>query len=459
MTGIFTTIVLTRDEDSWWRQGWLAQLAWHIANFFPWHPDTPLVLKLGIVVASTTIVICFILAAVQQFCLRILLSWTGWLYLPPRGAMPMKAKVWGVMVKICGGQYMPFCYITKPMTYSFKRMLPTLPLPDLEVTVRKYLATVKPLQDEAQFAETTAHAEQFLQGDGPTLQRYLNLKWLTSTNYISDWWEKYVYLRGRSSLMINSNYYALDRAWSVPTHVQEARAATCLYELLLYRRTQEREELVPLLIRGMVPLCMEQHVRAFSTSRIPGREADTLVHFEEEQSRHVVVLCQGSYYRMDVFDAPVLPGRMLEPVELEAALRAIKKDAADQARQRAKYPGLPQNREADIAALTAGNRTQWAEIREAHFAHGVNRQGLDCLESAILVLVLDDESPEDLTARGEMLLHGSGCNRWFDKSLCLVAFANGTRREPFNFTPMGVNPISPGPAHVRPMGVHRTCGA
>ena len=32
----------------------------------------------------------------------------------------------------------------------------------------------------------------------------------------------------------------------------------------------------------------------------------------------------------------------------------------------------------------------------------------------------------------------------------------GARREPFNFTPMGVNPISPGSPHVRPMG--RTCG-
>jgi len=32
----------------------------------------------------------------------------------------------------------------------------------------------------------------------------------------------------------------------------------------------------------------------------------------------------------------------------------------------------------------------------------------------------------------------------------------GTRREPFTFTPMGVNPISSGSPPVRPMG--RTCG-
>ena len=31
-------------------------------------------------------------------------------------------------------------------------------------------------------------------------------------------------------------------------------------------------------------------------------------------------------------------------------------------------------------------------------------------------------------------------------------------REPFNSTPMGVSPISSGSPHVRPMGVHRTCG-
>ena len=38
------------------------------------------------------------------------------------------------------------------------------------------------------------------------------------------------------------------------------------------------------------------------------------------------------------------------------------------------------------------------------------------------------------------------------------ALVQGTRGEPFNSTPMAVNPISSGSPHVRPMGVHRTCG-
>ena len=35
---------------------------------------------------------------------------------------------------------------------------------------------------------------------------------------------------------------------------------------------------------------------------------------------------------------------------------------------------------------------------------------------------------------------------------------NGAHPEPFNSTPMAVRSISPARLHVRPMGVHRTCG-
>ncbi len=44
------------------------------------------------------------------------------------------------------------------------------------------------------------------------MQRYLELKSWWSSNYVTDWWEAYVYLHGRSSIMINSNYYACVRA-------------------------------------------------------------------------------------------------------------------------------------------------------------------------------------------------------------------------------------------------------
>ena len=30
---------------------------------------------------------------------------------------------------------------------------------------------------------------------------------------VSDWWEEYIYLRGRGPLMVNSNYYAMVSLW------------------------------------------------------------------------------------------------------------------------------------------------------------------------------------------------------------------------------------------------------
>ncbi len=78
-----------------------------------------------------------------------------------------------------------------------------------------------------------------------------------------------------------------------------------------------------------------------------------------------------------------------------------------------------------IAALTAGNRTEWADARESFFSFGVNRLSLELVESAILVLSLDTESPSTWTDQGRLVLHGDGANRWFDKSLNVVVFANG----------------------------------
>ena len=45
-----------------------------------------------------------------------------------------------------------------------------------------------------------------------------------------------------------------------------------------------------------------------------------------------------------------------------------------------------------------------------------------------------------------------------DMSMRPSSTTGSTRPEPFNFTPMGVDSLSSGPPHVRPMGVHRTCG-
>lgn len=88
-------------------------------------------------------------------------------------------------------------------------------------------------------------AKEFETTLGLRLQMYLILKSWWSTNYVSDWWEEYVYLRGRSPLMINSNFYGIDAIYKATTHVQAARAANVTHLLLIFRRMVERQELEP----------------------------------------------------------------------------------------------------------------------------------------------------------------------------------------------------------------------
>lgn len=58
-------------------------------------------------------------------------------------------------------------------------------------------------------------------------------------------------------------------------------------------------------------------------------------------------------------------------------------------------------------------------------SQGLNRASLRAVESAIMFLVLDDGTPSGPTELGMELIAGNGANRWFDKSITLVAFNNG----------------------------------
>ena len=71
----------------------------------------------------------------------------------------------------------------------------------------------------------------------------LSARW--TTNYVSDWWEEYVYLRGRSGIMVNSNFYGIDAILEQPSSVQAARAANITHATMLFRRAIDRQEIEP----------------------------------------------------------------------------------------------------------------------------------------------------------------------------------------------------------------------
>ncbi|KNC52757.1 carnitine O-acyltransferase [Thecamonas trahens ATCC 50062] len=414
VVALFIAVVLGSDRSSWWRSGRPATIIWYAACAMPGFELLPLTVQLVGLATTAGLASCLAVMVVQRYVLRMLLNWTGWLYVP-RGQKPWRVVAWSMAVKALTVS------AKQALTFSLQGSLPRLPVPSLEATTRKYLESIEPLRDEGEMAEERERVEAFLANEGPTLQRYLWLKSLWAPNYVTDWWEKYVYLRGRSPLMINSNYYINDSSMYRPTSSPAARAGDIIEGMLEYMRMIDHETLEIQMVNNTIPLCMEQSRRMFATTRVPGLEHDTLVHLEAGESRHIVVLYRGVFTALPVF----YKGHLLDGYQIENQFTCLQ-EAVDAYIEEHGEPGTA----GKIGALTAGNRTRWAEVREEYFSSGVNGRSLEVIERALFFVAMDPAKPANDTDMGRLNLTGRGYDRWFDKSITMVLYANGV---------MGVN--------------------
>ncbi|KAI3371512.1 hypothetical protein L3Q82_024094, partial [Scortum barcoo] len=345
---------------------------------------------------------------IMRNVLKCLLSWHGWMN-ARHGSVSWSTRVWMLLVKVFSGR--------KPMLYSFQNSLPRLPVPSVKDTCRRYLESVRPLMDDEKYERMKGLTKDFEKNLGPRLQWYLKLKSWWASNYVSDWWEEYIYLRSRGPIMVNSNYYAMDFLYVFPTSIQAARAGNAIHAIMLYRRKLDRAQIKPLMLLHTIPMCSAQYERMFNTSRVPGVDTDTLQHMNE--SKHIAVYHKGRFFKVWMF----YDGRLLLPREIEQQMERILADKSEP------LPG-----EEMLAALTAGDRTPWARARETYFSRGKNKQSLDVIEKAAFFVTLDDteqrydpdNAVKSLDSYAKSLLHGKCHDRWFDKSFNLIVFKNGT---------------------------------
>ncbi|XP_070764060.1 carnitine O-palmitoyltransferase 1, liver isoform [Enoplosus armatus] len=345
---------------------------------------------------------------IMRNVLKCLLSWHGWMH-ARHGSVSWSTRLWMLLVKVFSGR--------KPMLYSFQNSLPRLPVPSVKDTCRRYLESVRPLMDDEQYERMEGLTKDFEKNLGPRLQWYLKLKSWWASNYVSDWWEEYIYLRGRGPIMVNSNYYAMDFLYVFPTSIQAARAGNAIHAIMLYRRKLDRAQIKPLMLLHTIPMCSAQYEYMFNTSRVPGVDTDTLQHVNE--SKHIAVYHKGRFFKVWMF----YDGRLLLPREIEQQMERILADKSE-----------PLPEEEKLASLTAGDRTPWAKARETYFSRGKNKQSLDVIEKAAFFVTLDDTEQrydannpvKSLDSYAKSLLHGKCHDRWFDKSFNLIVFKNGT---------------------------------
>ncbi|KAI5942783.1 Carnitine O-palmitoyltransferase 1, muscle isoform [Manis javanica] len=367
-----------------------------------WTPQTRALLSTAIFSTGVWMMGIFLFRQTLKF----LLSYHGWMF-EMHGQTSHFTKIWAICVRLLSSR--------RPMLYSFQTSLPKLPVPSVPATVQRYLESVRPLLDDKEYYRMEMLAKEFQHKTAPRLQKYLVLKSWWATNYVSDWWEEYIYLRGRTPLMVNSNYYVMDFVLTKNTEVQAARLGNIVHAMIMYRRKLDREDIKPVMALGIVPMCSYQMERMFNTTRIPGKDTDILQHLTD--SRHVAVYHKGRYFKVWLYEG----SRLLKPRDLEMQFQRVLDD-----------PSPPQPGEERLAALTAGGRVEWAKARQAFFSSGKNKAALDAIERAAFFVALDEEShhydPDNeasLSLYGKALLHGNCYNRWFDKSFTLIAFKNG----------------------------------
>lgn len=345
---------------------------------------------------------------VRQLILRALLSYRGWMYVSLRSP-PLKITLWGLLVRLVSGY--------QPSLYSFQRCLPRMSVPPVSQTINKLLESMKCIMSEQEFCKFQEEARQFESSLAPKLQRLLYLKsWLVQ-NYVSDWWVKYVYLMNRWPLANKCNYYIMDQSYWRATDKPVSRAASLVANLLRFKTLIDREELPPLVLRDTIPICMAQYEQLYSTTRVPRKEIDQLVHYETRVSKHIVVVCRGVYYKLTCYDHD---NNLLSARLLEEYFQWIYDDAEKTSQQLTEE-------EKTISGLTALERTQWASLREKLQLSEINRKSLHLIESAMFILwIFPDDKPQALSDRAKIAFQGNSQYRyWFDKCFNVVVFGDG----------------------------------
>ncbi len=240
------------------------------------------------------------------------------------------------------------------------------------------------------------------------------------SSWLIDWWNDWCYLTDREPLVFFVSYYYAFKdilgyvRQETNGPAQPAVAAALVHHAVAFRRELLAGSLAPDMV-GNKPQCMAQYAYLFNSCRVPGAEKDHYVTYEPLANTHIVVLCRGHVYSLDVI---AKDGTPLNIEALETAFEAVLADARS----------LGENAH-PIGILTSDLRDRWAEARSQLLGCSsgeiigdgssiLNRAGLEAIQSAILAVCLDKadlsgQGCERASQRARIFWHGDGRNRFF----------------------------------------------
>lgn len=296
--------------------------------------------------------------------------------------------------------------------YQFQAKLPRLPVPPLEETCAKYLKSVRPLVSDEEYAVTASNVREFIRpgGLGHELQQrlvdYKNAN--PNSSWLVEWWNKNGYLRVRcpNVMFVSYFFHFVDSplAWA---RSQTGRSAALLCASMKFRDLIFSGQLNAEQIgKKKTPLCSTPFKYLFNACRIPFVGEDTLRMYDPTVNTHMAVVCNNKFFTFDMRPN----GEDLSVGDVNRQLMAIVAQAG--------------SKESPIGLLSSQDRDLWAADRELLLRAG-NEQALERVQSAVLLLCLDDSSPTSKEEMSRVMWHGDGANRLYDKSVQLVVCRNG----------------------------------
>lgn len=93
----------------------------------------------------------------------------------------------------------------KPAVFENDLNLPSLPVPKLNQTLEKYIASVQPHLNEQELKTTLDVVKKFENGIGKKLQELLVEKAKNTDNWLADWWLNIAYLEYRDPVVVYSS--------------------------------------------------------------------------------------------------------------------------------------------------------------------------------------------------------------------------------------------------------------
>jgi len=291
--------------------------------------------------------------------------------------------------------------------FNFDNTMPALPVPELLDSCHLLKQMIKPLVSREAWEETCQLIDKFSEqnGEGEQLQKLL-INWqdckFDNTSWLRPIWDD-LYLAYREELPINMNYIfdLQTERWG------DAALAKLIIGVCHVIQLLNKAELPPESAKARY-LSMEP-LRNIIYTRIPGAVRDILDYPSLPAPLTAAAVCKGHWFILSLTDQT---GKVVSPEALTNALNSIRQQTDSRSPQ------------AFIGAMTSAKRHEELKVRDAVQSNLLNRMNLESIEKSSFVVCLDEPQQYGDCSRLN-ILGGDAGNRWFNKSLQIIAPKSG----------------------------------